>query len=72
MTCRVNVTNKNTGVTYVYESESYWDKEKQKPRNKRVCIGKIDPDSGAFIPSKRLNPEQALARDPVVTASAEI
>lgn len=72
MACRVNVTNKNTGVTYVYESESYWDKEKQKPRNKRVCIGKIDPDNGTFIPSKRLTPDQALARDPVVTASAEI
>lgn len=72
MACRVNKINKSTGVTYVYESESYWDKEKHQPRNKRVCIGKLDPVSGSFLPSKRLNPEQGIARDPVVTASAAI
>ena len=70
--CRVNYVNKRTGVTYVYESISYWDKKKKQPRNKRVCIGKHDPVSGEFIPSKRLAPEQAAVRDPVVTASAEI
>ncbi|WP_366934698.1 hypothetical protein [Mesotoga sp.] len=51
---------------------SYWDKEKKQPRNKRVCIGKIDPETGEFIPSKRLNPEQAAVRDPAVTATAKI
>lgn len=72
MTFRVQQLNKKTGVIYVYESTAYWDKEKQQPRNKQVCIGKLDPASGEFIPSKRLNPEQALVRDPVVTASAAI
>ena len=72
MPCRVNHVNKNTGVTYVYESVSYWDKERKQPRNKQVCIGKLDPVSGKFIPSKRLVPEQAAVRDPVVTASTEI
>jgi len=72
MSCRINLVNKNTGVTYVYESQSYWDKEKKQARNKRVCIGRLDSDTGAFIPSKRLKPEQAIARDPAVTASAEI
>lgn len=72
MSCRINQVNKSTGVTYVYESVSYWDKERKQPRNKRVCIGKIDPDNGTFIPSKRLNPAQAVARDPAVTASASI
>jgi transposase len=59
-------------VTYVYESQSYWDKEKKQARNKRVCIGRLDTDTRTFIPSKRLKHEQALARDPAVTASAEI
>ncbi len=72
MPCRVNHVNKNTGITYVYESVSYWDKEKKQARNKQVCVGKLDPVSGEFIPSKRLAPEQAVARDPAVTASAEI
>ena len=60
MSCRVNLVNKSSGVTYVYESQSYWDKEKKQARNKRVCIGRLDPDAGTFIPSKRLKPEQAL------------
>jgi len=72
MSCRIKHFNKNTGVTYVYESVSYWDKKKQQARNKKVCVGKLDPSSGELIPSKRLAPEQAAARDPAVTASAEI
>ena len=71
MPCRINQVNKKTGVTYVYESASYWDKEKQQPRNKKICIGRLD-SNGVFIASTRLAPEQAAARDPVVTASAEI
>ena len=45
MAHRIHVRNKDTGVTYVYEGISYWDKEKKQPRNKRVCIGKIDPSA---------------------------
>ena len=48
----INVKNKN-GVTYVYESNNYWDKVKKQSRSKRVCIGKLD-DQGTLIPSKRL------------------
>ena len=72
MASRVNHVNKTTGVTYVYESISYWDKDKKQSRNKQVCIGKLDPVSREFIPSKRLKPQQAAVRDPVVTASAAI
>jgi len=72
MAFRVEQVNKKTGITYIYESTSYWDKEKKQPRNKQVCIGKLDPVSKEFIPSKRLKPEQAVARGPAVTASASI
>lgn len=71
MSCRINQLNKKTNVTYVYESVSYWDKEKKQARNKKICVGKLDPN-GSFIPSNRLKPEQAAVRDPVVTASAEV
>ena len=54
-----------------YESVSVWDKEKKQCRNKKTCIGKLDAN-GVFIPSKRLTVEQSAARDPVVTASAQI
>ena len=71
MGCRIKQLNKKTNVTYVYESVSHWDKDKQQCRNKKTCIGKLGHD-GTFIPSKRLMEEQAAVRDPVVTASAEI
>lgn len=48
----VKLKNKKTGTTYVYESESYWDKEKKQPRNKRKLIGKIDEETGEIIPTK--------------------
>ncbi|MDI6705281.1 MAG: transposase, partial [Bacillota bacterium] len=72
MAYRVHQVNKKTGVTYIYEATSVWDKEKKQPRNKQVCIGKLDPKTGEFIPSKRLNPEQAAVRDPAVSATAKI
>ena len=70
MAYKVYHYNKKNGVTYVYEAVSTWDKEKKSPRNKQVCIGKLDKETGEFIPSKRLNPEQAAVRDPNVTATA--
>ena len=43
--------NKENGTTYVYESVSYWDKEKQQPRSKRKLIGKLDPVTGEIVPT---------------------
>lgn len=49
----VYLKNKKNGVTYVYESVGYWDKEKKQTRNHRKCIGKLDPNTSEFIPSKK-------------------
>ena len=43
--------NKQSGVTYVYESESYWDKEKKQPRSRRKLVGKIDEETGEIVPT---------------------
>ena len=43
--------DKRTGITYVYESKSYWDKEKQQPRSKRKLIGKLDEETGDVVPT---------------------
>lgn len=45
--------HKDTGITYVYESESYWDKEKRQPRSRRRLVGKLDPETGEVIPTDR-------------------
>ena len=31
-------TNKKTGITYAYQNEPYWDKEKQQSRAKRTLM----------------------------------
>ena len=59
--------NKKTGVTYVYESHSYWDKERKQHRSDRKLIGKIDPDTGEIVPTRKKKDDavsdiQALAR----------
>jgi transposase len=34
---------------YLYRVESYWDKEKKQSRQKRVYLGKKDPDTGELL-----------------------
>ncbi len=46
-------TNKRTGVRYAYESTSYWDKQKQQSRARRTCIGRVDPETGEIIPTRK-------------------
>lgn len=37
---------------YVYEATSYWDKQKRQSRQKRVFLGKKDPETGEIIETK--------------------
>lgn len=53
MAAIVYQTNKKTGVTYAYESISYWDKDKQQSRAKRKCIGRVDPETQKVIPTRK-------------------
>lgn len=58
----VKHTDKRSGITYAYESVSYWDKEKKMPRCKRKLIGRVDPETGEIRPTdgrcKRNSPYQ--------------
>ena len=47
--------DKRSGITYVYESISYYDKEKKCSRAKRTLIGKLDPETGEIIPTDGRN-----------------
>ena len=47
----VKQLDKRTGITYVYESKAFWDKEKHQSRAQRTLIGKIDPETGEMIPT---------------------
>ena len=45
--------DKRIGVTYAYESISYWDKEKKQSRSKRRLIGIVDPETGEIKPTTK-------------------
>lgn len=47
--------DKRSGITYVYDSKSFYDKEKKCSRAKRTLIGKIDPDTEEIIPTDGRN-----------------
>lgn len=47
--------DKRSGITYAYESHSYWDPEKKMTRAKRKLIGKVDPDTGEIVPTDGRN-----------------
>lgn len=64
----VKLKDKKSGVTYVYESESYWDKEKKQPRNKRTLIGKLDEVTGEIIPTRKKGQKE----DGSIPSSADI
>lgn len=47
--------DKRSGITYAYESHSYWDPEKKMVRAKRKLIGRVDPETGEIVPTDGRN-----------------
>lgn len=45
----VKYKDSRTGVTYAYESISYYDPEKKQARPKRKYLGKVDEETGEII-----------------------
>jgi len=46
---QVKQFDKRSGITYVYESKAYWDKEKHQSRCTRTLIGRFAPDTGEVL-----------------------
>jgi len=75
----VKQLDKRSGITYVYDSVSYWDREKQQPRSKRKLIGKLDPVTGEIVPtdgrgkhrSQQHNDNNPAKRGPVPVTHTE-
>lgn len=62
--------NKKNGVTYVYESHSYRDKETKQPRSTRHLIGKIDEETGEIVPTRKGKISTTSSKNSVGTTSA--
>ncbi|MDI9469356.1 MAG: transposase, partial [Bacillota bacterium] len=70
---KLNYQSHKNGSTYVYEVlERYWDKEKKQARTKQVYLGKLDPETGAFVPSKRFGEDKLAAMDSAVTVKTHV
>lgn len=67
MAAIVYQTNKQTGITYAYESVSHWDKEKQQSRAKRRCIGRVDPVTKEIVPTRKKASFEATEPDAATT-----
>mgnify|MGYP003571366664 CR=1 FL=1 len=74
----VKQLDKRSGITYVYESTSYWDRDKQQPRSKRKLIGKLDPVTGEIVPTdgrgkhrSQAHPDNPARRGPVPVIHTE-
>ena len=70
--------DKRSGITYVYESTSYWDREKQQPRSKRKLIGRLNPETGEVVPTdgrgkrrNRQSPDNPVKKGPVPVVHTE-
>ena len=68
MAAIVYQTDKRSGITYAYESVSYWDKEKKQSRARRTLIGKVDPESGSIVPTDQRR-KRALERGATVSGT---
>lgn len=55
----VHCRDPRTGIVYVYSSESYWDKEAKKKKERRKLIGRLD-ENGNVVPTsgKRGRPKK--------------
>lgn len=68
---QVRFHNKKTGITYVYEAETYYDKATKKTKAKKKLIGKIDPETGNIVPTGRKGRAPKPKAEPVSSYTDE-
>ena len=61
MAAIVHQKDKRSGITYAYESVSYWDKEKKQSRAKRRLIGRVN-ENGEIVPTDGRNKKSKKAK----------
>lgn len=66
MSAIVYQLDKRSGITYAYESVSYWDKDKKQSRAKRTLIGKVDKNTNEIISTdgdvKKINKHKLICK----------
>ena len=49
----IYLENKKSGTIYAYEDKPYWDPEKKQSRSNRKLVGKVDPETGSIVPTRK-------------------
>ena len=62
MAAIVYQTDKRSGITYAYQSISFWDKEKKQSRARRTLIGRVDRETGEIVPTDGRNQKKQEAK----------
>ena len=57
--------DKRSGITYAYESISFWDKEKKQSRAHRTLIGRVDSITGEIVPTDGRNRKKTETKSPL-------
>ena len=65
---KTTIHRKPNGAEYLYAVENYWDKEKKQSRNRQVCLGRIDKETGEVIPRRQTKKQAAITPDTTVSA----
>ncbi len=52
--------DKRSGITYAYQSISFWDKEKKQSRARRTLIGRVDNITGEIVPTDGRNRKKGV------------
>jgi hypothetical protein len=61
---RVYQHDKRSGLTYAYDAEKIWDEGKQKMREKRTLIGRVDALSGKIVSTDGRNKKAKVPKAP--------
>ena len=65
-------TDKRSGITYAYQSISFWDKEKKQSRARRTLIGRYDNETGKIVPTDGRNKKKAKEKEAETRGKAVI
>lgn len=60
------------GTTYVYEVDSFWDKDAKKPMNRQQYLGRLDEKTNQIIPARKLDNSRVAVSAPAVTAKTTV
>lgn len=61
--------NKHTDTYYAYDTTYVWDEKLQKKVQKKVCVGKYDPDTGNIIPNAKRGRPSKQTENKAMTSS---